>query len=92
MSFIEGVQTVSEAVAEDDRFPADCFGDGGVLAFRVTGDVYAPPERNRACVEALRERRFPGADDPGEDDVRGGDQPASVEAFGFPVLPEVYMM
>ena len=41
MALIERVEAVGEAVAEDDCASTDGFGDGGVLALRVAGDVDA---------------------------------------------------
>ena len=79
MSLVERVEPVGHAVAQGDGAAADRFGDGGVLALGVTGDVDAAAERDRAGVEALGEAGLAGADDAGEDEVRCGDQAAGVE-------------
>ena len=76
------VEAVAEPVAEDDCPSADGFGDGGVFAFGVAGDVDAASERDRPCVEGFGEGGFAGADDACEDDVGCGDDAAGVEGPG----------
>ena len=58
---------------------ADGFGDSGVFAFGVARNVDTAAERDRAGVEALRQGRLAGADDPCENEVGRGDQAAGVE-------------
>ena len=96
VAFVERVEPVPQAVAEDDRLPTDGFGDRGVLALRIPGHVHPPPEGQRPGVERLRERRLARPDDPGEHDVRRGDHPALVQhprvvderPAGVQVLPD----
>ena len=70
VSFVERVEPVGHAVAQRDGPAADRFGDGGVFALGVAGDVDAAAERDRAGVEALGEAGLAGADDAGEHEVR----------------------
>ena len=79
VSLVERVEPVGHAVAQGDGAAADRFGDGGVLALGVAGDVDAAAERDRAGVEALGEAGLAGADDAGEHEVRCGDEAAGVE-------------
>ena len=58
VSLIQGIQAGVEAVAEHDRLPTHRFGDRGVFAFGVAGDVDAAPERQRPRIQRLRQRRF----------------------------------
>ena len=74
-----GLSRLRESMPEDDRFPADRFRDGGVLALRVAGNVDAAAERERPGVEGLRQAGLAGADDPRQNDVGGGDEACVVE-------------
>ena len=56
VALIEWVQAGVEAVAEHDRLPAHRFGDRGVFALGVAGDVDAAPERQRPRIQRLRQR------------------------------------
>ncbi len=79
VAVVEWVEPVHRPVPEKDGFTADGLGDSGVLALRVTGDVDATAERDRACGEALRQRRLARSDDAREHEVRRGDQTPCVE-------------
>ena len=46
-----GIQAGAEALAEHDRLPTHRFGDRGVFALGVAGDVDAAPERQRPRIQ-----------------------------------------
>ena len=66
-------------MAEHDCPPSDGFSNRSVFTLGISRHVDAPTERNGAGVEALGQRRLPGADDAREDEVGGGDDSACVE-------------
>lgn len=79
VSLIERIESRGNPVAQLDRHPADSSCDGRVFALRVARHIDPLAERKRPGVKALGQRRLARADDPGNHDVRGGDEPVSVK-------------
>ncbi len=69
-------------MAEHDRLPTDRLRDGGVLPLRITRHIHPPAETDRAGIQRFGECRLAGANDPGQHDVGGGDDPSLVEDPG----------
>ena len=75
---VEGVQAVAAARPHADRRPAVGAGEPGPVGLGVDrGDL--EPQRDRAQGQGAGGVRLAGADLPGDEDVRVGDQPVAVQ-------------
>ncbi len=79
VALIEGVQPGVEPVAEHEGPATDRVRNRSVFTLRIAGHIDTPVERKRPRVQRLRQRGLARADDPGQHDIRRGDQAAGVQ-------------